>query len=90
MLFRSRVPPEFVWAALDCPGGLAALGADAPAALTDRIHAEVLATPATGEPCLIIGWRAGGEGRKRLAGTALFDAQGALLARALSTWILVR
>ncbi len=87
---KGRVPPEFLWAALDCPGGLAVLGGEAESALTGRMHAEVDDDVAPGEPYRVIAWHAGGEGRKRLAGTALFDPQGMLRGRCLATWIMLR
>jgi hypothetical protein len=40
-----------------------------------------------GEACTVIGWRLGGAGRKHEAGTALFDEDGELCARARATWI---
>jgi len=78
------VPPAFLWAGLDCPGGLAALGGEAAKALTGRIHAEVDGDLSPGEPCRIMGWLAGADGRKRYAGTALFDNAGPLRGRALA------
>jgi acyl-coenzyme A thioesterase PaaI-like protein len=41
----------------------------------------------TGDPCTVIGWRIGAEGRKHFAGTAIFDVEGELCARASATWI---
>jgi hypothetical protein len=40
-----------------------------------------------GEPCTVIGWKIGSEGRRHVAGTALFDAAGELCARARATWV---
>ena len=84
-----KIPPEFLWAALDCSGGLAVLAGEAASALTGRMHAEVDDDVAPGEPYRIVAWHAGGEGRKRLAGTALFDRDDRLRGRCLATWIIV-
>ncbi len=86
---HGRVPPEMIWAALDCPGGLAVLGHEAAVALTGRIHAEVAPDLRPGETYRVIGWSVGAEGRKRYAGTALVDAGGYVRGRALATWILL-
>jgi hypothetical protein len=86
-----RVRPEVVWAALDCPSGIAAaedagLGADTVIVL-GRMTASVAVPPAPGEECRVIAWPAGGEGRKLTAGSALFGPDGQLLAVARSVWI---
>ena len=36
---------------------------------------------------MVVGWPLGEDGRKLYAGTALFTADGELLARARATWI---
>jgi hypothetical protein len=83
--------PELVWAALDCPGAFAvnpdfARGVS----VLGRLHAHVEATPEPGEHCVAVGWPlVGSEGRKQLAGTALFGEQGRLLGLARATWILL-
>ena len=43
--------------------------------------------PDVGEPCVVVGWPLGEEGRKLYAGTALYGESGPPLARALATWI---
>ena len=40
-----------------------------------------------GEPHVVTGWRLGREGRKMLAGSALFTAGGDLAALGVATWI---
>ena len=42
-----------------------------------------------GERCLVIGWPIAENGRKRIAGAALFAESGALHGRALATWFQV-
>jgi hypothetical protein len=39
------------------------------------------------EPCIVVGWRIGVSGRKYEVGTALFDYDGDLCARARALWI---
>ena len=55
--------------------------------LLGRMGAILRAMPATGREAVVIGWPIGEDGRKRYAGSALFDDAGALLAAARSTWI---
>ena len=93
------VRPEFVWAALDCPGAFAVMpqgvGASRSAGmLLGRITARRMGTVRVGEPCVVLGWPVAGEaggggGRRRLlAGTAVFCADGGLRALARAVWFL--
>lgn len=84
-----RVKPEFVWAALDCPGYFATPMAGKPA-LLGELAARVDRLPAAGEPCVVLGWERSSEGRKHFAGTALIGPEGDVLARARATWIAPR
>ena len=81
--------PEFVWAALDCPGAIGAIGEapGAPAYLLGRFSARQTGPVKTGEPYVVVGWRLGEDGRKLLAGSALFTAAGQVAALARATWI---
>ena len=81
------VRPELVWAALDCPSGWAVDDFQREGVLLGRMAAEIDRLPAPGEPHVVIGWRIGEDGRKRFAGSALLTADGEVLARARSTWI---
>lgn len=84
------VRTEAVWAALDCPAGIAwshRLGMMTPM-MTARIQLAIHRAPTVGEPCIVIGWPIAQEGRKLHAGTALFDADGALLARSKQLWLM--
>lgn len=82
------VPPELAWAALDCPGAWSVDMAGRPLVL-GRMAAAVDALPPVGEPCVVVGQLLGQEGRKSWTATALFDADGRLLAHARATWIAV-
>jgi hypothetical protein len=81
------VAPELVWAALDCPSGWAVDDFQREGVLLGRMAAEIDRLPAPGEPHVVLGWRIGEDGRKRFAGSALLTADGEVLARARSTWI---
>jgi hypothetical protein len=88
-----HVGPEFIWAALDCAGGVGALG-DAvpghPPFVLGRLAARQLGEVKAGEPHVVVGWRLKEEGRKMLAGSALFTAAGQPVAVAQATWIRLR
>lgn len=81
-----NLEPEFVWAALDCPGYFAVDKA-AGLALLGRMAVAIHQPVATGQPLVVQAWARGSEGRKHQAGTALHLPSGALLAAAHQTWI---
>jgi hypothetical protein len=83
-----RTRPEFLWAALDCPGYFA-VAAPGERAVLGRRTAEVDDEVEAGERCIIVGWPIARSGRKLEAGTALYDASGTLRGRSLQTWITV-
>jgi len=85
-LADGKVRPEFMWAALDCPGyfaacasGITLLLGEFTAHVDRRVHVD--------EPCVIVGWVLGASGRKHEVGTALFDEDGELCARARAVWV---
>lgn len=78
--------PEFIWAALDCPGYFAVEKA-AGLALLGRMAVAIHHPVPTGQPLVVQAWARGSEGRKHQAGTALHAADGTLLAAAHQTWI---
>ena len=85
-----NIRPEFVWAALDCAGGIGALGDTAPYGppfLLGRFSARQISPVKTGEPHIVVGWRLAEDGRKVLAGSALFTATGQAVGLARATWI---
>jgi len=83
------VSAEFVWAALDCTGAFAVNEPPRGLVLLGRMTARVDGRPRCGETCVVIGWPVADEGRKLIAGTALYAAAGRLLAIARATWIFV-
>jgi hypothetical protein len=87
------VRPEVVWAALDCPSGLAAAAAAELAADTAIVLARMTATvaslPGAGDECRLVAWPIGQQDRKLSAGSALLDPDGHVLAAAVALWITV-
>ncbi|WP_067822245.1 PaaI family thioesterase [Nocardia inohanensis] len=86
---NGELPPEVVWSALDCPGGIAAwvhlgmgLGAFT-AALTAAQYRPVLA----GAEHIAHAWPIHRDGRKFTVGVALSTADGELCALAEALWI---
>ena len=86
---EGTVRPEFIWAALDCPGYFAAED-KAGLALLGQMSAVLHRTVRAGEPLIVTGWPIESEGRKHKVGSALHDAKGELVAAATATWITVR
>ena len=89
-----EVRPEVVWAALDCPSGIAAaeharLGWQDTVILLGRMTASMTALPAPGDECRVIAWPAGASGRKLTAGAALLGPGDEVLAMAQALWITV-
>jgi hypothetical protein len=82
-----------VWAALDCPSGIAAAEAASldqdTAILLGQMTADLVALPAAGDPCRVIAWLAGRDGRKLTAGSALIGRHGEVLAAASTLWLTV-
>jgi len=79
-----------VWAAIDCSGAYAVSAQGRGETLLGRMAARVERLPEEGERCVVVGWPCGEDGRKLHAGTALWSAEGELLALARQTWIVPR
>ena len=80
------IDPQFVAAALDCTGAFAFISDKASAGLLGRITFAQHAPVDEDAPLIVTGWQVGVDGKKMLAGTALFTADGARKASALATW----
>jgi hypothetical protein len=76
------VSPEFVWAALDCPGYFALHGADTTIAYLARQQVEILAPVRAGVEYVVVGRPLERAGRRGTAATAVLDADGKVLAHA--------
>ena len=85
---RGRVRPEFVWAALDCPGGWTVDLVGRPMVL-GRMTAQVRAVPDVGEPCVVVGRLNGRDGRKAFTTTTGYGADDRILGQADAIWIAI-
>lgn len=81
-----KVRPEFMSAALDCPGYYA-VTSDGQMVLLAELTVHLDRVVHVDESCTIIGWRMGSDGRKHHAGTAIFDEDGEVCGRARAIWI---
>lgn len=81
------VGPEFVWAALDCPGAYATGALGRGTVVLGRLAARVDRVPQLGERCIVVAWPLGSDGRKHGAGTALYTESAELLGVARALWI---
>ncbi len=79
---------ETMWAALDCPGGWAALHTGRTFVL-GRIAARVDALPAPGTACVVVGRADEMEGRKAFTRSTVYGPDGTPLATARATWIAI-
>jgi hypothetical protein len=87
------VRPEVVWAALDCPSGIAAAEAASlardTAVLLGRMTASLAVLPLAGDQCQVIAWPIGRDGRRLTAGSALLGPSGEVIAAARAVWLTV-
>ncbi|MBL8201235.1 MAG: hypothetical protein JNK40_09720 [Chromatiales bacterium] len=82
------VRPEFLWSALDCPGGFAVLPpVGGVAVVLGELWASIEGAVGAGEPCLVTAWPLAVDGRKHVAGSAVYGADGRLVARARAVWL---
>lgn len=82
------VAPEYLWAALDCPGGWT-IAQDGRPSVLGQLTARIETRPEPDEPCLVMGRWLGEDGRKTFAATTLYGSGGRVLARAHQVWIAV-
>jgi hypothetical protein len=82
----SLVRPEFVWAALDCPGAWTLDVVGRPMVL-GRMTGLVEAMPRVGDRCTVMGQLLGRQGRRAFTATTLYDGDGNVLGRAHATWV---
>ncbi|MEU4687605.1 hypothetical protein [Actinoplanes sp. NPDC023714] len=83
-----EVSEPTMWAALDCPGGWAAI-ATGRAYVLGRITASIDALPAPGDACVVVGAASSIEGRKATVDSAVYGPGGERLGVARATWIAV-
>lgn len=80
------VPTEYLWGALDCPSGWAALWDIGPGVL-GTITAAVRHNPPVGTPLVVTTERQAVEGRKVASASAIYDPAGDLIASATTIWV---
>lgn len=83
-------PPE-LWAALDCPSGLAWIRRDrdmGPIVL-GRMAAALHRVPQPGERLVVAGWTEPAQGRRRPARSAIYSEAGEVLATSRATWVVL-
>jgi hypothetical protein len=83
---QGSVKNEFVWSALDCPGGILVLE-ESNKILLGRMTAHVEYKIGINEKCVVIGWLKRKEGRKCYSGTAIYSESKGLCAVASAIWI---
>jgi hypothetical protein len=87
----ATLPPELVWAALDCPTSVPVAndpdGADFRPIVLARLAARILAPVTAGREHTIVSWPIAIDGRKRHAGAALYAHAGDLVAVSRALWI---
>jgi hypothetical protein len=81
-----RVRREFIWAALDCSGAFACMDDRSRPMLLGRITGRVSGEVHVGEKCIVSGWKVSSEGRKHVAGTAVWNARGEVRGIARAIW----
>jgi hypothetical protein len=84
-----KVRAEFMSAALDCPGYYA-VAPDECMMLLAQFTAHIDRRVPIGESCTLVAWQIRVDGRKREAGTAIYDGRGQLCGRARALWIAPR
>lgn len=83
-----HVEHEYLWSALDCPSGFALVPLpDGLGIVLGELCASIVRDVSPGDALMVVAWPIGVNGRKRFAGSAIYTAEGALVAKARATWI---
>lgn len=83
---KGLVSPEFLWAALDCPGAFTFPRPAKGVILLGELQAELFGDVLIGERCVLAAWELSHHGRKHQSATALFGESGACRGLGLATW----
>jgi hypothetical protein len=83
---NGKVAPEFIAAALDCPG-FQALQTGLKPWLLGEYTCRIDRCVNVDEPCVILGWKIEVKGRRSIVGTSLHGQDGVLCALAKGVWI---
>lgn len=87
------LPPEVVWASLDCPGGWSFIVSEhghESVTVLGRQTAKLLAPVHADQRYVAVGWPLDKQGRKHFTGTAVFSDDGDVVAFSKQTWIELR
>lgn len=84
-----KVHPVYLWAALDCPSGLAWVHDPQrhPPHVLGRLGVRIHRVPEVGERTVAAGWLRSVDGRKRHSGSTIWSSDGEPLAVARATWV---
>lgn len=82
-----KVANIFMWSALDCPSYWALPSAGEKRSVLGRLTAEIISRPGADQPLVVAAWPISSDGRKHHSATAIYNASGAVLARAEATWV---
>jgi hypothetical protein len=83
-----RLDPEYVWAALDCPGGWTEDLEGRPIVL-GRMTAQVFGRPVAREIHVAVGRLLDVDGRKTRTATTVYDTNGRMVGQAAQVWVAV-
>ncbi len=80
------VRPEFVWAALDCPGGYAFPEPSKGTILLGELTVQLLSPVRAGLHYVVMAWEISQDGRKHHTGSALFSPDGLCCGKGRGVW----
>ena len=84
----SEVGMEFLWSALDCPSAFAFLPLpDGKRVVLGELCARIESAVLPFDKCVVTGWQIAVDGRKHVAGSAVFSELGKVIAVGRATWI---
>ena len=82
------VAVEFLWAALDCPSAFAFLPLpEGKRVVLGELSVRIESAVSPFDKCVVMGWRIGVDGKKHVAGSAIFAESGKVIAVGRATWI---
>jgi len=84
---NNRVPLEYLWTAMDCPGQFAYLATGIRTGMLGRISAVIHEQPAAGEKLIVCAWPIEIQGKKHFAGSAIYSLDGQCFSEAITVWI---
>lgn len=86
---KEVIKTEYIWSVLDCPGAWAVQD-ESEMFLLGRMAAKEIIPIKVGQKYIVQGWVIGREGRKIWSGTAIYNEDGQVCAKAKATWIILK